>query len=166
VVPYYVKFTQGIDDIWQHVHLLECEGSRASSSAKAVIAANSKYEQHKYRKCSWMKLKHFIACIVAGHSSGNTAGFHTLHSLPLLVRQAAKKRMNSIMLCQGLGHDVYELNRLLLLDWKPYALERLHCTLFTTADCVGAMTWINSLYGFVFSEFDDFPSNDLFEPRD
>jgi len=33
---------KGIDDIWQHVHLLECEGSRASSSAKAVIAANSK----------------------------------------------------------------------------------------------------------------------------
>ena len=33
----------GNDAIWQLVHLLECEGSRASSSAKTAIAANSMY---------------------------------------------------------------------------------------------------------------------------
>ena len=33
----------GNDTIWQLVHLLECEGSRASSSAKTAIAASSMY---------------------------------------------------------------------------------------------------------------------------
>jgi nuclear-control-of-ATPase protein 2 len=39
----------GNDDIWQLVHLLECEGSRASSSAKNIIAANTKPGKWKRR---------------------------------------------------------------------------------------------------------------------
>ena len=40
---------EGIEAIWQLVHLLEVEGSRASSSAKAVIAANSKPHRRQRR---------------------------------------------------------------------------------------------------------------------
>lgn len=32
------------DALWQLVHSLECEGSRASLCAKTVIAANTKYD--------------------------------------------------------------------------------------------------------------------------
>uniref|UniRef100_A0A7S0ID35 Nuclear control of ATP synthase 2 n=1 Tax=Micromonas pusilla TaxID=38833 RepID=A0A7S0ID35_MICPS len=39
----------GIDDIWQLVYLLECEGSRASSSAKSILAANTKPGKWKRR---------------------------------------------------------------------------------------------------------------------
>mmetsp|Transcript_24655 Transcript_24655/g.61420 ORF Transcript_24655/g.61420 Transcript_24655/m.61420 type:complete len:637 (-) Transcript_24655:86-1996(-) len=41
------------DSIWQLVHLLECEGSRASSSAKAVIMANSKPQKWQRRWVSY-----------------------------------------------------------------------------------------------------------------
>ena len=41
-------YEEGIEAIWQLVHLLEVEGSRASSSAKAVIAANSK--PHRWQR--------------------------------------------------------------------------------------------------------------------
>jgi nuclear-control-of-ATPase protein 2 len=47
---------EGNDGIWQLVHLLECEGSKASSSAKTVIAANAKPQKWQCRWVSYSAL--------------------------------------------------------------------------------------------------------------
>ena len=68
------------DALWQLVHSLECEGSRASLCAKTVIAANTKYDSlplFSLTRISFGILK-FIRCkifLCTGRRNGSVDGY-------------------------------------------------------------------------------------------
>ncbi|ACO62636.1 predicted protein [Micromonas commoda] len=76
----------GIDDIWQLVHLLECEGSRASSSAKSIIAANTKPGKWKRR---WI-LYSMLA------SAAGVLSYYTIRNSRLCGSDNLEKMMQNI----------------------------------------------------------------------